>query len=184
MTRMGEVVKKTLQFFICRETKTNLSQLQLVFVPLRQIVFSRYFLFHYCMFIFHSSARKTAGRGDSIMRYMQFYYYLITGCFMIMLLYVLRLTSFFMCHVSAIKKALISSFTCPVAAFTHTWNAKCEMWIVLSVVCSCCFVCVSCVLWIRCAFVSLCLFYTFSTCMLCLEYVYVCPAAFEQWLLL
>lgn len=59
---------------------------------------------------------------------------------MIMLLYVLRLTSFFMRHVSAIKKALISSFTCPVAAFTHTHtcaHTKCKMCYLLSVVVVC-----------------------------------------------
>lgn len=74
--------------------------------------------------------------------------YLITGCFMIMLLYVLRLTRIFMCHVFAIKKALISSFTRPVAAFAHT-HTKCEMCYLFAV----CWYVHSHVLWFLCAFV-------------------------------
>lgn len=160
---MTGVAKKMFQFFICKniKTKANLSHpndddshsFRCV-----ELFFSRHFLVHYVVFLFYFFwERSGVGQGNRHNAlHAVLLLYLITGCFMIMLLYVLRLTSLFMCHVFAIKKALISSFTCPVA--THT---KCEMCYLLSVVD------VVCALRIR-AFV-LSAYFIFLTCMLCLE---------------
>lgn len=151
--------KRCFSFSLCKNIKTraNLSHSNdddWYSFRCVKLFFSRHFLVHYVVFLFYFFWERSGGgqgnRHNALHAVLLLY--LITGCFMIMLLYVLRLTSLFMCHVFAIKKALISSFTCPVA--THT---KCEMRNVLSVVCRWCCVCS-----VNSCFCSLCLLYIFN----------------------
>lgn len=84
-----------------------------------------------CLFFIFLWEKECA--GDGIMRYMQFYYYLITGCFMIMLLYVLRLTSFFYVSCFCYKESI--DFIVHLSCGSIHKYMKCEMRIVLSLLC-------------------------------------------------